>query len=82
MFEIILLAGSVSVELEPYAVENPEADSYRIESNTDAYGRPYQWSTLPEKSAKSILILDDDRSEDYIEGVNRDAFGRPTDGED
>ena len=82
MFEIILLAGSLSVELEPYAVENPEADTYQVESNTDAYGRPYQWSTLRKKSDKSILILDDDRSEDYFERINRDAFGRSTEGED
>jgi hypothetical protein len=39
MIEIILLAGAISVELEPYAVENPEPDSHSQETNADVYGR-------------------------------------------
>lgn len=82
MIEIILLAGAISVELEPYAVENPEADSYRVESETDAYGRPFQWTTRNNRDGKSILMQDNDRTGGYLDGVERDAFGRPVESED
>ncbi len=77
MIEIFILAGALSVELEPYAVENPEADTYRMESNTDAYGRPFQWTTNRSKSGKSLLLQPDERSGSYSDGVKRDAFGSP-----
>jgi len=82
MIEIILLAGAISVELEPYAIENPEADTYRVESNTDAYGRPFQWSTRRSKPGTSLLLQDSDPSSGFIDGVERDAFGRPVEGEE
>lgn len=82
MIEIILLAGAISVELVPYAVENPEADTYRLESNTEAYGRSFQWSTHRSKPGTSILLQDIDSSGDFIDGVERDALGRPVEGED
>ena len=77
----MLLAGAISIDLEPYAVENPEANTYQMESNTDSYGRPFQWSTH-NKPGKSILLQDNDRSGGYLDGVERDAFGRPVEGED
>jgi hypothetical protein len=49
MIEVILLAGAVSVELEPYAVENREPDNYTQEPNTNAHGRPFQWTTRQSK---------------------------------
>ena len=82
MIEIILLAGAISVELESYAIENPEAENYRSESNTDAYGRPFQWSTRRSKPGTSILLQDSDSSSGFIDGVERDAFGRPVEGEE
>ena len=82
MIEIILLAGAISVELEPYAVENPETDTYRMESNTDAYGRPYQWSTRRGKTGSSVLFKDSKDSGGYTDGIVHDAFGRRVEGED
>lgn len=82
MIEIILLAGALSVELEPYAVENPEVDTQGVETHTDAYGRPYQWTTHPSKPGSSRLFQDNDRSGGYTDGVERDAFGRPVKSED
>ena len=54
MIEVILLAGAVSVELEPYAVENREPDNYTQEPNTNAHSRPFQWTTQPQKSDISL----------------------------
>jgi hypothetical protein len=82
MIEIILLASALSVDLEPYAVENPEADTHGMEANTDAYGRPFQWSTRRSKAGTSILLQDGDSSGGFIDGVERDAFGRPVEGEE
>ena len=82
MIEIILLAGAISVELEPYAVENPEADTYSVDSNTDAYGRPYQWSTRRGKAGSSVLFQDSEDSDVYTNRTERDSFGRPVEGED
>jgi len=82
MIEIILLAGAISVELEPYAVENPEAHTHGVESNTDAYGRPFQWTTRHSKPGTSILLQDTDSSNGYRDGVERDAFGRPVEGDE
>jgi len=82
MIEIILLAGALSVELEPYAVENAEADTYGAGSNTDAYSRPFQWSTRHSKSGSSILFQDIDDSGSYGDAVERDVFGRPVKVED
>ena len=84
MIEIILLAGAISVELESYAIENPEAENYRSESNTDAYGRPFQWSTRRSKPGSSILFQDKDdlNGYDYGDGVERDIFGRPVEAEE
>jgi len=75
MIEIFLLAGAMSVELEPYAVENRESDSHGQETNSDAYGRPFQWTTPRGKSANS-LIQDTNESDSYGDGIKRDAFGR------
>ena len=81
MIEIILLGGAISVELEPYAVENPETDNYSVGTNTDAYGRPFQWSTHRRKpGGTSILFQDNDDSDGYGDGVERDVFGRPVEG--
>jgi hypothetical protein len=82
MIEIFLLAGAISVELEPYAVENPEANTYGMGTNADAYGRPFQWSTKRSKPGGSLLIKDNDRSGTYIDGVERDVFGRPVGADD
>ena len=49
MIEVILLAGAVSVELEPYAVENREPDNYTQEPNTNAHSKPFQWTTRQSK---------------------------------
>jgi hypothetical protein len=49
MIEVILLAGAVSVELEPYAVENPETDSHSQEMDANTSGRPFQWTTRQSK---------------------------------
>lgn len=82
MIEIILLASALSVDLEPYAVENPAADTYGVGSDTDAYGRPFQWSTRRSNPGTSILLQDSDSSGGFIDGVERDAFGRPVEGEE
>ena len=82
MFEIILLAGALSVELEPYAVENPEADTYGAGSEVDAYGRHFQWSTKRSKLNNSILFMDSDDSGYFGDVIERDVFGRPVEGED
>jgi hypothetical protein len=82
MIEIFLLAGAISVELEPYAVENPAADTYGVGQNTDAYGRPFQWSTQRSKPGTSILLQDKDDSDGYGDGLERDVFGRPVKSED
>lgn len=81
MIEIILLAGAISVELESYAVENPAADTYGVGSNTDAYGRPFQWSTHRSKPGTSFLFPENDPG-GYGDGVERDAFGRPVEGDE
>ena len=54
MIEIILVAGAISVELEPYAVENPETDSHSQEMDANTSGRPFQWTTQPQKSDISL----------------------------
>lgn len=82
MVEIILLSGAIAVELEPYAVENPETDTYGAGINTDVYGRPFQWTTRRNKPSNSILLQDNDDSDGYIDGVERDAFGRPLEAEE
>lgn len=81
MIEIILLAGAISVELEPYAIENPETDTYGAGTNTDVYARPFQWSTRRNKSGNSILLQENDVSNGYLNGIQRDAFGRPVESE-
>jgi len=82
MIEIFLLAGALSVELEPYAVENPETGTYGVDTNTDAYGRPFQWTTQRNKPGSSPLMQQKERSGSYSDGVKRDAFGRPVEGEE
>jgi len=82
MIEIILLAGAISVELEPYAVENREANTSGMGTNTDAYGRPFQWTTRRSKPGTSVLFQDNDDSGVYGEGMERDVFGRPVEVED
>ena len=74
MIEIILLAGSISVELEPYAVENQNSESYEQGTNTDADDRPFQWSTRRDKPGNSLF---QDANESNGDDVKRDAFGRP-----
>ena len=54
MIEVILLAGSMSIELEPYAVENHEPDDHGQETNADASGKPFQWTTQRAKSSDSL----------------------------
>ena len=54
MIEIFLLAGTISVELEPYAVDNREPDNPSQEINANASGRPFQWTTRQSKPGTSI----------------------------
>ena len=76
MIEIILLAGAVSVELEPYAVENRELDGHGQETNANENGRPYQWTTR--RSDPSSHPNEDTIERDrFGNAVKRDAFGRP-----
>lgn len=81
MIEIILLAGAISVELEPYAVENREPDTYGPATNTEPYGRPFQWTTRRDKPGNS-LFQDTNESGGYGDGVERDQFGRPIEPEE
>jgi len=81
MIEIFLLAGAISVELEPYAVENQEPGTYGLGTNTDAYGRPFQWTTRRGKPGTSFF-QDTDDSDSYGDGVEQDVFGRPVESED
>jgi len=74
VIEIILLAGAISVELEPYAVENAEADTADVGVNTTVDGGAFQWTTRrggPDNS------LNQDNNNSASDGVKRDAFGRP-----
>ena len=74
MIEIFLLAGAISAELEPYAVENPESDTYGVETGTSANGGSFQWTTGGRKSGNSRFQETNELNGD---GVQRDAFGRP-----
>ena len=74
MIEIILLAGALSVGLEPYAVDDREPDTDGQRINTNAYGRPFQWTTRRSGPDNSPYSNNNDSASD---GVQRDAFGRP-----
>lgn len=79
MIEIILLAGAMSVELEPYAVENTEADSSGVGANTAVDGGAFQWTTRRSGPDNSLYQDNNDSAND---GVERDAFGRPVEAGD
>lgn len=76
MIEIFLLAGSISIDLEPYAVENQDSDTYGQGTNTDADGKAFQWSSRRDQSGNPI-IQDKDGSNSNGDGIKRDQFGRP-----
>jgi len=78
MIEVILLAGAISVELEPYAIENSEADTAGAGTNTTIDRGAFQWTTRGDKSSNSLQ--DTNKSGSYGDGVKRDAFGRPIEG--
>lgn len=80
MIEIILLAGAISVELEPYAVETSEADTPGAGTNTTIDRGAFQWTTRGGKSGNSLQ--DTNESGSYGDGVKRDSFGRPVEVED
>lgn len=79
MIEIILLAGAISVELEPYAVENTEADTSGVGTNASADSGAFQWTTRRSGTDNSPYPDNNDSASD---GVERDAFGRPVKAED
>lgn len=79
MIEIILLAGAISVELEPYAVENTEADTSGVGTNASADSGAFQWTTRRSGTDNSPYLDINDSTSD---GVERDAFGRPVKVED
>ena len=79
MIEIILLAGALSVGLEPYAVENQEPDTHDRGTNTDAQGGSFQWTT---RRAKPGAPITQDKDNFHGDGVERDQFGRPIEPED
>ena len=79
MIEIILLAGAISVELEPYAVENPEADTSRVGTDASDDSGAFQWTTRRSGTDNSPYLDNNDSASD---GVKRDAFGRPVEIED
>lgn len=80
MIEIILLAGAIAVELEPYAVDNPEADEHIQEINVDASARPFQWTTRPERSDNSLPQASE--LDNFGNRVDSKAFGRQVENED
>jgi hypothetical protein len=77
VIEIILLAGAISVELEPYAVENSETDTAGAGTNTRIDRGAFQWTTRGDKSGNSLYPDNNDSADDR---VKRDAFGRPIEG--
>ena len=79
MIEIFLLAGAISVELEPYAVENPEADTSGVGTNTTVNGGAFQWTSRKSGPDNSPYL---DNNNSASDGVKRDAFGRPVKAEE
>lgn len=77
MIEIILLAGALSVELEPYAVENQEPVINDQGTNIDSNSSSFQWTTRRGNPG----IQEEDGSNGSGDGVKRDQFGRPVEGE-
>ena len=74
MIEVILLAGAMSIELEPYAVENSEANTPDVGANTTVDSGAFQWTTRRSGPDNSLYQDNNDSASD---GVKRDAFGRP-----
>ncbi len=79
MIEIILLAGVISVELEPYAVETSEADTPGAGTNTTIDRGAFQWTTRKSGPDSSLNL---DKNDSVHDGPERDAFGRPVEVED
>ena len=79
MIEIILLAGALSVDLEPYAVENQEPVTNDQGTNIDSNSSSFQWTTRRSGPDNSLYPDNNDSAGD---GVKRDAFGRPVETED
>ena len=82
MIEIFLLAGAISIDLEPHAVENPEPDTYGQGINTDAFGRAFQWETQLGKKRVGSIFQDKVDPDDYGIEVGKDWFGRPVEVKD
>ena len=76
MIEIILLAGSVAVELEPYAVESADTATSEVGTNNTVDGKAFQWTTRHSKPGNSHN-RDTINSDNYGNEMERDAFGRP-----
>ena len=76
MIEIFLLAGAISAVLEPYAIENRGPDNYTQESNANAHGRPFQWTT---RQSKPNASNNQGRSnlDNFGNRVDRGGSGRP-----
>ncbi len=74
MIEIILLAGAISIDLEPYTVENTEADTPGVGANTAVDGGAFQWTNRRSGPDNSLYQDNNDSASD---SVIRDAFGRP-----
>ena len=54
MIEFIVLAAAVSVELEPYAVENPQTARSGVGTNNALDGRAFQWTTRRNQSGNTL----------------------------
>ena len=54
MIEFILLTAAVSVELEPYAVENPETATSGVSTNNTLDGKAFQWTTRHNQSGNTL----------------------------
>ena len=80
MIEFILLAASVSVELEPYAVEGADTTTSDVGANNTVDGKAFQWTTRRNKSGNSLP--DSNNLDNYGNEVEKDAFGRPIEPED
>ena len=80
MIEIILLAGAVSIELEPYAVENRELDGHGQKTNAKENGRTYQWTTRRSDPGTSIH-QGTSNLDNFGNRVERDGFGTSLEGD-
>ncbi len=80
MIEFILLAASVSVELEPYAVESADTTTSDVGTNNTVDGKAFQWTTRRDKSGNSLPDSGD--LDNFGNEVERDALDRPVEAEE